>query len=99
MNDTSVTRNHLNFELILIGPEGKEAMKDCYKRAELCCKWLSSSSTVRHTWYCYKTKFFLGKALTDTESIVLSPHIFPMRAWASMPIFYITGGSTEYSHW
>ena len=66
-----------DLEIILTGSEGKEVMKDWYKRAQLCWKRLSSSSSMRHTWYCYKTKFFLGKALTDTESIVSNPHIFP----------------------
>lgn len=81
----------------LLAQKVKKTWRIGIKELKLCWKGLSSSSTMKHTWYCYKTKFFQGKALTDTESIVSSPHIFSMRAWASMPIFYITGGSTKYS--
>lgn len=66
-----------DLEVVLGGSDGKEVRNDWYKKAQLCWKKLSSSSSMRHTWYCYKTKFFLGKALEHTESIVSKPHIFP----------------------
>lgn len=74
MNDISVIS--LWFGNVLLVQKAQKSWRFGIKELN-CAERLSSSSSMMHTWYCYKTKFFLGKALRDIESIVSNPHIFP----------------------
>lgn len=68
---------------------------------ELSCA--ARGSAVAAVWCTHGTAIKLSSSwvkCSETLKVLFWVHIFfPMRAWAPMPIFYITEGSTEYSPW